>query len=106
MNQSPPQNEQSGNGTKDIDQYNQDKAKYEAEKAMFEAKKSRHEAQTQATIASHIGTTKAGPYQGNVEIKDKAGDIEAQLLAAECGKKSGRSDSKKDTRQGRQTICF
>ena len=54
----------------------------EQQEKLAKAQKTLAEAQSQATLAKYIGTVKAGPYSGSVEMKEKAGDLESKLLAA------------------------
>lgn len=56
------------------------------QKALADAQKALADAQTQAALARYIGDVKAGPYSGNVDIKDKAGTEEGLLLAARAVK--------------------
>lgn len=55
------------------------------QKALADAQKALADSQSQAALSKYIGTdVKAGPYSGNVTMKDKAGTEEAQLLAAQA----------------------
>jgi hypothetical protein len=54
----------------------------QAQAAIVNAQKDVATAQTNAKIAELFGEVKAGPYSGAVELKDKAGTIEATLLAS------------------------
>jgi len=62
----------------------------EQQKKLAEAQKALTDAKSQATLAEYIGTVKAGPYQGNVEMKEKAGAVESKLLAAHAIKIAAR----------------
>jgi hypothetical protein len=53
-----------------------------AEKALADAQKDLATSQAQAAVAQRVGPVTAGPFTGVVNMKDKAGTQEAQLLAA------------------------
>jgi len=54
----------------------------QAQASIANAQKDLSSAQTNAKVAELFGEVKAGPYSGAVELKDKAGTIEATLLAS------------------------
>ena len=56
----------------------------DAQKNLADSQKSVADAQTQAWIARNIGTVAAGPYSGAVGVNDKAGVLEALLLASKA----------------------
>jgi hypothetical protein len=70
------------NGQIQLDQIKQQTDLINAQKAMTDAQKDLATSQTQAAAAQRIGTVTAGPFTGAVNLKDKAGTEEAQLLAA------------------------
>ena len=57
----------------------------EAQKKLVDAQKGLIEAQQQAWVSKFIGgTVQAGPQTGSVQLNDKAGTVEASLLAADA----------------------
>jgi len=64
------------------------------QKGLADAQKALADSQSQAALAKYIGDVKAGPYSGSVDMKDKAGTEEAQLLAARAVKEAGSKVAK------------
>jgi predicted nuclease with TOPRIM domain len=71
------------------DASNQKLTELQNQKTLADAQKALADAQSQAALAKYIGDVKAGPYSGSVDMKDKAGTEEAQLLAARAVKEAG-----------------
>jgi hypothetical protein len=62
----------------------------QAQAGIANAQKDLAAAQTNAKIAELFGDVKAGPYSGAVEVKDKAGTVEATLLASRAVATAGQ----------------
>jgi hypothetical protein len=80
-----------------------------AQKSLVDAQKALVDAQQAALISRFIGgDVKAGPYSGSVDVKDKAGTVEASLLAAyaarECAEKI--ADTVQEKSEGKNVFIF
>lgn len=63
--------------------------------ALTNAQKDLSTAQTSARIAELFGDVKAGPFSGSVDMKEKAGTLEATLLATKAVREGGNAIAKK-----------